>query len=140
MEENKNYKIVIRGGYGFANFGDDALMKIIHDKLKTYELEENMAYICKDANYLKGIVNSTDIFNFDDLTKINFKSNILLYGGGTQFYSFNKESIFSKFIRNLKYPDIIFKLAIKKMNYLINSKKKIQSTMLLTMILVKLQR
>ena len=47
MEENKNYKIVIRGGYGFANFGDDALMKIIHDKLKTYELEENMPAVCR---------------------------------------------------------------------------------------------
>jgi len=99
----RKYKISILGGYGLRNFGDDALMYILHKVISSKYKEIDIAYICTPGQYLQRIVNSSDIIDIKNYTKLN--SNILLYGGGTQFYSFKpKKNILDRIILNLKEP------------------------------------
>lgn len=108
----RKFKIVVRGGYGLTNFGDDALLQSIHrDYLDDYSNSE-LGYSCTYADYLKNDIGDYEILplnsNYSDLT------DILIYGGGTQFYSFNNEQTF-------------FEKTFSKMTLLFKPKKLIQS-------------
>lgn len=122
--KEKKYNIVVRGGYGFENFGDDALMYVIHQKLIEFVSEKQIAYLCNDSHYLEKIVNSSDVIGFEKLDDIKISSNLLLYGGGTQFYAFKKESLLTKFKRNLTHPKVLIKLMVNKLNYILKYNKK----------------
>lgn len=119
-----SYKIIILGGYGLRNFGDDALMYVLHKKLSLYYDEIDIAYICTPDSYLKQIVNTSTVF---DIRKNNsFDTEILLYGGGTQFYSFQpKKSFLYRLLQNLKHPFSLSKKIIKKINRRDNKKKNL---------------
>jgi len=126
----KNYKISILGGYGLRNFGDDALMYILHKVFSSQYKEKDIAYICTPSQYLKRLVNSTDIIDIKNHSKVN--TSMLIYGGGTQFYSFKpKKSLLYKIFLSLKEPKIFIakirnKLIKKHMKSIrINSKSAI---------------
>jgi len=102
---NKHFKIIIRGGYGLGNFGDDALMIQIYKKLIENGFTNNdIAFNCYYSEYLDVLIPG---LNFIDIHDKNFSCQYLIYGGGTQFYSFEKRKI-----------DIsrIFKIIVKKVS------------------------
>lgn len=96
----KKYSIIVRGGYGLTNFGDDALLKSIHnDYLNKYSKKE-LAYSSTQVDYLKNEIQNYPTMplknSYSELTKV------LIYGGGTQFYSFkSKIPLIKKIITNL---------------------------------------
>ncbi|MDM1073323.1 polysaccharide pyruvyl transferase family protein [Empedobacter brevis] len=96
-----NKDIIIRGGYGFGNFGDDALMYTIVTELK--EVSKDIALLCKKETYIKRILPDTEVIDYEKLQKPIY-SKLLVYGGGTQFYHFKK----NKFNKGLK--DKLFNL------------------------------
>jgi len=119
----KKYKISILGGYGLRNFGDDALMYILHKVMSSKYKKNNLSYICTPEKYLQNIIDSTDIIDISSYN--NLQTDILIYGGGTQFYSFKaKRNLIYRIFINLKNP-IVFIKKIKKKFFKRNSKKSI---------------
>ncbi len=109
----KKYKISILGGYGLKNFGDDALMYVIYKNMKKIYTDSQISFICTNSSYLKNIVNDCDIISLEEKDSVN--TNILVYGGGTQFYSFkSKPNIYERVLLIIKDPLNIHKRIIKK--------------------------
>lgn len=82
------YKIIIKGSFGEGNFGDDALMLVLSRIIGNICSEDNYAFICNaDAGYINNIIPSVAIIRKGCIE--SYSSNLLLYGGGTQFFSFN---------------------------------------------------
>lgn len=77
-------EIVVRGGYGLGNFGDDALMVACEMILSEAIIEENILFECEQSDYLLKILKVSNIVSKKETTN----APILIYGGGTQFYSF----------------------------------------------------
>ncbi len=94
------YDIIVRGGYGLTNFGDDALLKSIHEDYFSQFNPKELGYSCQEAEYLTKYIPGYDVIsrdaNYGKLTKV------LVYGGGTQFYSFIKGSILTTLKNNKK--------------------------------------
>lgn len=82
----KSYKYLIRGGYGYNNFGDDCLMLVIHNFLSKKEHKDNYAFYCNKADYLAKLCPGANIVNISDNEKCT--SQWLVFGGGTQLFSF----------------------------------------------------
>ncbi|MBB1389975.1 polysaccharide pyruvyl transferase family protein, partial [Shewanella sp. SG44-6] len=101
--------IVIEGAYGESNFGDDALLKVIYRELKDFlELKNYEVTICSKMTSLK-----YPVVDLCDEKVVTPKNNIdwtkvdsVIYGGGTQFYSFENEksklSIIKHYLTNPK--------------------------------------
>ena len=120
MKTNK-FKIIVRGGYGRTNFGDDALMYVIHKYFLNDFTESELAYNCKKVRYLKNYIGSYQIIPIEN--SINKKSEIVIYGGGTQFYSFKtKNKKPNKFIRLLSLISKPKKIVIKIRNKIFSNK------------------
>lgn len=80
--------IAVRGGYGYANFGDDCLMVACHEILKRSFAQSEYAFLCNDLEYPCKLV--PGIRTLPNIMEVNIKCDLLLFGGGTQFYSFPK--------------------------------------------------
>ena len=78
--------ILAVGGYGLGNFGDDALMLALHECLRSHVPEKQVAFYCHDAPYLKSLVGETLVVDHRGSSSVT--CDVLVYGGGTQFYSF----------------------------------------------------
>lgn len=91
--KKRKFEIVIQGAYGEANFGDDALLHVIHKKISEFYKEEEILVICnsRPLEYSMGEFsgNSSVFWRYD----VNVK-NIKLWvvGGGTQVFRFKKTS------------------------------------------------
>ena len=112
--ENKKYKIIVRGGYGLTNFGDDALLKCLHEDYFSSFSNDDLAYSCTKVEYLNKYIPDYDIIPLNE--EYNGKCDILVYGGGTQFYSFQKNNVSEKLSNNkelIKNPFALFQ-KIKK--------------------------
>ncbi len=96
-------KVIIKGGYGLANFGDDALMKVIYDDYLPNDID---IYFCSEyANYLTTLAPRA---KFITEVKVVDDVDFLIYGGGTQFYSFRpKKSLVKRIIAILKRPKVL---------------------------------
>ena len=103
MNEKKyQYKIVIKGAYGESNFGDDALMLVLFDYLKRIVDPEQIAFICKNASYLSVLIPDAKILTIAEQKKLT--SELFIYGGGTQFFSFqSKRTKVRQFISKIKF-------------------------------------
>ncbi|WP_370895426.1 polysaccharide pyruvyl transferase family protein [Chryseobacterium gossypii] len=89
--------IVIRGGYGFGNFGDDALMYTIVTELET--VSKDIMLLCQSASYISNILPGIKVFDYHKI-KQPIYSNLLIYGGGTQFYHFKKNRLSKKGLKD----------------------------------------
>jgi len=107
-KKKKHFKIVIRGGYGLGNFGDDALMiELYRILIKKGFTNNNIAFNCYYDAYLHNLIPN---INFIHITDNSFTCDNYIYGGGTQFYSFNKNYFSFK-----KYIKLITKYFIKNL-------------------------
>jgi len=82
-----HYRIIIKGGYGLYNFGDDALMVAAYHVARNVFATDEIAFLCWDAPYIYKLIPEAHIIPINDVAK-KTQTDILLYGGGTQFYSF----------------------------------------------------
>lgn len=76
--------IVLSGYYGFKNFGDEAILSVLVQKLESYG--HNITVISSNPEYTKSQhnnVNSIYTFNFKDIVSTIFHTDILVSGGGS---------------------------------------------------------
>ncbi|WP_067146657.1 polysaccharide pyruvyl transferase family protein [Pseudotamlana agarivorans] len=73
--------ISIKGAYGESNFGDDLLMVVFEDYINSNIQTKQLNFIGEENDYVyKFLVNSS--YNN------KHKNEMLIYGGGTQFFAF----------------------------------------------------
>ena len=80
-------KVVIKGGYGLGNFGDDALMVAAYEFTKRTHGAESVSFMCNDADYLSRLL-GVETATIMPAQLGHIGADFLIYGGGTQFYSF----------------------------------------------------
>ncbi|PIA79012.1 hypothetical protein BFR04_05685 [Gaetbulibacter sp. 4G1] len=83
----KKKTLGIRGAYGESNFGDDALMFFLYKWAEENQLEA--FFIGKENNYIKYYIPNDYYISKEKSYRYFF--NVLIFGGGTQFFSFEKK-------------------------------------------------
>ncbi len=97
----QKYKLLIKGGYGLTNFGDDALLYVLSNNLVKYFNKSDVAFACYESTYTKKFTSRFKIIDVSEFKKT--PTSLLIYGGGTQFYNFKKApSKFRKFLSSIK--------------------------------------
>ena len=76
-------RIVISGYYGFANFGDEAILAVLLNKLKQFDVEPIVLSSNPRKTSLEFMVNSINSFDFHQVSGIIKQSDILISGGGS---------------------------------------------------------
>jgi len=108
MKTNNSSVIAIKGAYGLENFGDDTLMVAVYKIGRKIFPSSSFELICKDANYISTLIPGVKVVSPEDMHS-NYP-DLIIYGGGTQFYSFpisastNAKILFKKIIRNARNP------------------------------------
>ncbi len=77
-------KFVISGYYGFKNFGDEAILSVLYDKLRI--LGSKITVISSDPAYTKSLhsqVKAIKTFDFKNIIWAIYSSHILVSGGGS---------------------------------------------------------
>lgn len=111
-------KITIKGAYGETNFGDDLLM-IIFEKYFLSEFPNVILNFCGEKELYPSKLLEKASYN-----KKGFQEDLLVYGGGTQFFSFgdgnvsllqkiravinNPKLLYNKFFANVQNSKIAF--------------------------------
>lgn len=99
-------RIAIEGGYGFGNFGDDVLMVAAFEIAKRAFASESIVFLCREAGYIQRILPGARVVSPN--SRHGEVADIVLYGGGTQFYSFPQtgqrgiRSLFKRIVRNAR--------------------------------------
>jgi polysaccharide pyruvyl transferase WcaK-like protein len=117
------YILEIEGAFGEKNFGDDALLMVLHRELTKYvpaeqitirtkigALSDSFVYLCPGSPvYIPG-----------QLCRVKAKHKV--YGGGTQFFDFgNDRTIFQKIkMYGRRAPEIVLRKIINKYNSIIS--------------------
>jgi len=83
---SESVRLCIKGGYGYGNFGDDALMAAVHGIATQLCPAREVAYLCRRASYLPALFPDAKILDLRAEDRLS--ARMLLFGGGTQFYSF----------------------------------------------------
>ncbi|MBB6329153.1 polysaccharide pyruvyl transferase WcaK-like protein [Chryseobacterium sediminis] len=103
--------ISIKGAYGDSNFGDDLLMVVFEDFIKANIKNQSLNFIGAENNYVSKFLSGSSYNN-------NQKDDLLVYGGGTQFFSFIEKSTLATKIKNniTKSPVKILKKVFQKIS------------------------
>jgi len=81
------YSIAVKGGYGWGNFGDDALMVAAHQIACNIFSASDVVYLCNPATYIRRrLLPNAQVLTLKEGDMLEV--DVLLFGGGTQFYSF----------------------------------------------------
>lgn len=83
MDVDIRKNVLISGYYGDKNFGDEAILYVLVQKLRN--VAKNICVLSSDPKYTKEIylVNSVYKFNLFQIIKETFKSQVLISGGGS---------------------------------------------------------
>ena len=76
-------RVVISGYYGFGNFGDEAILAVLTDKLKKLGLEVVVLSSNPRRTSMGYFVNSINSFDFHQVSGLIKQSDILISGGGS---------------------------------------------------------
>lgn len=76
-------KVVISGYYGFDNFGDDAILSVLCEKLKSLSADITVISANPQKTAKDFLVNSVKNFDLPNLLKTISDSEILISGGGS---------------------------------------------------------
>ena len=79
--------ILIKGAYGEYNFGDDALMISTHQIVTSLFEKAEIYYECDGMHYK--LLDRPDLKTIRYYNSDEFEPEIIIYGGGTQFFSFS---------------------------------------------------
>lgn len=77
-------RVVLSGYFGFKNFGDEAILSVLVDKLK--QLNKRITVISSDPQYTTGKfkhIRSVHTLKIPDIISVIFKSDFLISGGGS---------------------------------------------------------
>lgn len=98
-------KVLISGYYGYKNFGDETILKVLTEHLKS--LNADITVISSDTEYTKRTYNVNSIRNFDINEVINSikHTDIVISGGGSLFQDVTS-------LKSLLYYAFILSLAI----------------------------
>lgn len=98
-------KAVISGYYGYKNFGDETILKVLTEHLKT--LNCNITVISSDTEYTKTEYNVNSIKTFDIKSIINTinEADILISGGGSLLQDVTS-------FKSLAYYSLIIAIAV----------------------------
>lgn len=98
-------KVLISGYYGYKNFGDEAVLKVLTDHLKSLNAE--ITVISSDMEYTEETygVKSVRNFDFKSVIKAVKETDILISGGGSLFQDVTS-------FKSLVYYSLIIALAI----------------------------
>jgi polysaccharide pyruvyl transferase WcaK-like protein len=103
--------VVVKGAYGEANFGDDALMCTIENFFLTNDLSVNVDFCGNSSEYCHRLLRKSGYVDVNENKKS--AADVLIYGGGTQFFLFNsnKGGFYLKFFWKLltKNPGLLMK-------------------------------
>ena len=107
LSDKMKYDIIIRGAYGAENFGDDALL---YSLIRNISSDKRIAVVGKKNEYINKLFKDVDYFSYDEDVKLF--TEVLLWGGGTQFYDFfSLKFLFKKILNTLLSPErIVYKL------------------------------
>jgi polysaccharide pyruvyl transferase WcaK-like protein len=103
--------ISIKGAYGDSNFGDDLLMIVFEDFIKANIKNKSLNFIGAENNYVSKFLSGSSYNNSQ-------KDDLLVYGGGTQFFSFIEKSTLTTKLKNniSKNPVKILKKVFQKIS------------------------
>ncbi len=96
--------IEIRGAYGETNFGDDLLMTVFENYFLKETPTVKLNFNGENESYVSNLLNNSSYL--DD----SFNPELVVYGGGTQFFAFShpkKLSRIGKVIKILRRPSLI---------------------------------
>lgn len=79
------YKILISGYYGFDNFGDDAILYVILDSLKSTIPNAEIVVISNDPEKIKELYGVASVYRFDlkGIFSVMRYSDLFISGGGS---------------------------------------------------------
>jgi len=86
MQSIERFSIVVRGGYGLGNFGDDALMVAAYQVASKVFQPGEIGFLCHDDSYFDKLLPEARCIRRDSEKRI--RTDYFVYGGGTQFDSF----------------------------------------------------
>jgi len=114
-------RVFVIGAYGCGNLGDDALMLHCYRLLRNIFEHDKIIFSCKDHSYLSRFITNIHTIPRDYILNSDTKNALILYGGGTQFYSFplsskgsTKKVIINKIIQTIRVPYKIFPYLFNK--------------------------
>lgn len=102
-------RIEIKGAYGETNFGDDLLMCVLECFLLRNFKSVELNFVGKDDKYVSKFLSNSFY------REPGFKPDLIVYGGGTQFFSFSapkKSNKLQKVFFILKNPVTFFKKVV----------------------------
>ena len=118
-------RIAIRGAYGCGNFGDDALLVAAREMIRRANVPPPLVLPCGDGQYVKRLVPDSTVLPRGNCP--DGRVDILIYGGGTQFYSFpltgRPQSLLLRMFRNMLHPVL---LSQKMLRMVVTGKKSPQ--------------
>jgi len=99
-------KILVKGAYGETNFGDDLLMLVFEKYFNNEFKEDETVFSGQKSTYPSGLLVQS---RYNE----KIKPDVIVYGGGTQFFSFvekkERSTVLSKLSRIIKDPSILYK-------------------------------
>lgn len=96
--------VAVRGGYGYGNLGDDALMVAVAPVINAAFPNMQVRWIGKESAYLQALIPDATVLK---LTPKDVRGvGAVVYGGGTQWYSFpgTTSSLASRVARYARVP------------------------------------
>lgn len=94
------FTVLVCGNYGSGNFGDDVLAAVVYKLLRKRFQDNEFAFVADHNGYLnRWFPESRSVSRNTD----GISSDLLLYGGGTQFFSFSLTRM-----RKGKLPERLF--------------------------------
>ncbi|MFT5963737.1 MAG: polysaccharide pyruvyl transferase WcaK-like protein [Flavobacterium sp.] len=118
-----NKRIVIKGSYGETNFGDDLLMCVLENFFLEKFPNDSIVFMGEKNDYVNKLLKKASFISKNK----EVHADMLVYGGGTQFFAFVKEAnLYVALVRSLfhllKTDRIqLYNLILKKLSFRKNS-------------------
>lgn len=95
-------RVTVVGSYGIGNVGDVALLASAFRVLRQSFRAEDIAVVCPDLPYLRRAVPGATLLDPSGADVI--RGDLVVYGGGTQFFAFSKARLFQRVVRAATSP------------------------------------
>jgi polysaccharide pyruvyl transferase WcaK-like protein len=121
-------RLIIKGAYGEGNFGDDALLYTMVTKLQSNGFD-NIVVVCNEVKpyySMEPFINDIPIFESFDQLVIDESEDVLIFGGGTQFYFFKKQAAILNKIKLLITQPTYYPKKIKSLLFGAKNVKKLK--------------